>query len=239
MTLLRTRAILALAISGAAWSQGDSSSVSGRVLDDSGNPLQGAMVWVQRVPEVSQNQLGQIVVTGVRFSASAQSDPAGGYSIGGLPAGRYAVCAEPATAGYLGSCDWTGAFPPTQVAAGASLAMAPLILRKGTVVQLIADDPSGLIQPASGAAATKAQKHHFFPSVETAAGYFSSALPTGQSGTQRTFTVTIPKTATVELFFDTDLSVTTTVGAAVAADVRSGITVTGGPASVTVEVAVK
>jgi hypothetical protein len=80
--------------------------------------------------------------------------------------------------------------------------------------------------------------HHFFPSVKTAAGYFSSARQTGQTGTRRTFTVTIPKTVTCELFFDTDLSVKDSTARSLVAGGPSGVMVAGGPDAVTVEVAV-
>jgi hypothetical protein len=188
--------------------------------------------------EIGRDQLGRVVPTGVRFSAIAQSDPTGGYSIAGLPAGQYDVCAEPAGKGYLGSCEWMPASPPTSVAEGAISAMAPLILRKGTIVQLAADDLGNLIVPVSGIATIRGGRY-FFPSVETAAGYFSSFQRAGQSGNQHIFTVTIPKTATVELFLDTDLLVTTSSGSTVPVDARSGIAVTGGPDTVMVEVSVQ
>jgi len=226
-----------LVISSNAWAASASASIAGNVLDDSGNPMQGVVVSVQQAPQLTRDQLGRAVNSGVRFSATAQSGSNGSFSVSGLPSGQYYLCAYPNTPGYLSNCEWTAVAPLVQVTEGASPTPAPLVLRKGTVVQIIATDPSGLVQTTSGLVAVPGP-HHFFPSVKTAAGYFSSARQTAQTGNRHTFTVTIPKTANVELFFDTDLSVTDSTAKLLAAGASSGVMVTGGPDVVAVEVAV-
>jgi hypothetical protein len=64
--------------------------------------------------------------------------------------------------------------------------------------------------------------------VKTAAGYFSIARLSADSAEQHTYSVTIPTTATVELFFDSDLSVISANGRPIATKVPSGLLVPGG-----------
>lgn len=198
MTFLKTALILALAVSIDTWAAGVPASITGNVLDDSGNPVQGAVVSFQQVPELTRGQLGGAATGAIGYSTTAQSGSNGSFSVSGLPSGQYYLCAYPNTPGYLSNCEWTTVAPSIGVREGASLAAAPLVMRKGTVVQIVADDPAGVVQTTSGMVAVPGP-HHFFPSVRTAAGYFSSARQTGQTGNQHTFTLTIPKTVTVEL----------------------------------------
>jgi hypothetical protein len=103
-------------------------------------------------------------------------------------------------------------------------------VRKGTVVSVVATDPARLVTPPSAPVAIPAG-HYFFPSVKTAAGYFSIARLSADSAGQHTYSVTIPTTATVELFFDSDLSVIGANGQPIATGVPSGLLVTGAAAT--------
>ena len=103
-------------------------------------------------------------------------------------------------------------------------------------MQIVANDPSALVSPPTGLVAIPSG-HYFFPGVKDARGYFSAARLTAQTAIQHVYSVTIPNTATVELFVDSDISVTDSAGRSVPTRVPSGVTVTGGGGTVTITVA--
>jgi hypothetical protein len=132
--------------------------------------------------------------------------------------------------GYLSNCEWNETVPTLTVGDGAQLTNLTLTVRKGTVVSIVAADPAHLVTPPSPPVAIPSG-HYFFPSVRTAAGYFSIARISADSTGQHTYGVTIPTTATVELFFDSDLSVIGANGQPIPTGVPSGLLVAGGAAT--------
>jgi hypothetical protein len=237
MSLLRIVVITWLGF-GLAWPAANSASISGSVQDDSGNVLAGATVEIHRIRESTRDRFGHVTSEGLAFSAATQTGADGGFRLSGVPAGGHFICAYPAVSGYLSNCEWNTIAQRTEIADGAQLTNRSLVLRKGTIVQIVADDPSGLVKPPSGLVA-KPSGHYFFPSVKNAEGYFSSARFTGDTGSQHTYSVTIPKNVTVELFFDSDISVADSAGSRLGTRVPSGVAVKGGSDTATVSVSLK
>jgi hypothetical protein len=211
-------------------------SVSGSVLDDSGAVVPGAFVEIQLLPEFARDSSGHLVSTEAAVSVTAQVDSSGSYSAGGLPAGRYLLCAYSTTPGYISNCQWTTPVAVADIASNGNVT-APLQLAAGTVVQIVVADPQGLIG-APGVRAVRSAVHYFYPGVMRADGYFAAARLVAQSGPQRTYAVTIPKSATVYLFVDSDLQVSTGAGQSVPVRTPSGVAVAGGQPVATVSLAV-
>ena len=230
-------ALTVLVSAALAMSDARGGSVSGSVLDDSGAVVPGAFVEIQLLPEFTLNSSGRLVLTEPAGSEAAQVDSSGWYSAGGLPAGRYLICAYSATPGSISNCEWTAPVAVADIASTGNVT-APLKLAAGTVVQIVVSDPQGLISPP-GVRTVGSVGQYFYPGVMSAGGYFAAARLVAQSGGQRTYAVTIPKSATVSLFVDSDLQVSTGDGRSVPVRTPSGISVAGGPAVVTVNLAVR
>jgi hypothetical protein len=201
-------------------------SISGGVIDDSGNAVSNVLVDVHRVRQFTRDQTGQLVGEATHFSAVLSTDANGHFTATGLPSGQYLACAYPNGLEYLSNCEWNETVPVLTVGDGKELANLTLTVRKGTVVSIVAADPAHLVTPPSAPVAIPAG-HYFFPSVKTAAGYFSVARLSADSAGQHIYSVTIPTTAIVELFFDSDLSVIGANGQPIASGVPSGLLVAG------------
>jgi hypothetical protein len=206
------------------------SSISGGVIDDSGKAVSNVLVDVHRVRQFTRDQTGGLVGETTHFSAAVITDANGSFTVTGLPSGQYLACAYPSGLGYLSNCEWSETVPTLTVGDGIQITNLRLTVRKGTVVSIVAADPAHLVTPPSVPVAIPSG-HYFFPSVKTAAGYFSVARLSANSAGQHTYSVTIPTTETVELFFDSDLSVIGAIGQTIPKGTPSGLLVTGGAAT--------
>jgi hypothetical protein len=206
------------------------SSISGGVIDDSGNAVSSVLVDIHRVRQFTRDQTGRLVGETTNFSSAVINDANGNFTVTGLPSGQYLACAYPSGFGYLSNCEWSETVPTLTVGDGRQLTDLSLTVRKGTVVSIVAADPAHLVTPPSVPVAIPLG-HYFFPSVKTAAGYFSIARLSADSAGHHTYSVTIPTTATVELFFDSDLSVIGDNGQPIPTGTPSGLLVAGGAAT--------
>jgi hypothetical protein len=206
------------------------SSISGGVIDDSGNAVPDVLVDIHRVRQFTRDQTGRLVGEATNFSAAVITDANGNLTVTALPPGQYLACAYPSGLGYLSNCEWSETVPTVTVGDGTQLTNLNLTVRKGTVVSIVAADPAHLVNPPSAPVAIPSG-HYFFPSVKTAAGYFAIARLSANSAGQHTYSVTIPTTATVELFFDSDLSVIGANGQPIPSGVPSGLLVSGAAAT--------
>lgn len=68
--------------------------VQGTVVSDSGAAIANATVFVYPLNPLS------------RFTTNTVTTAAGGFSIAAVPAGRYGLCARPATSNFVDSCTW-------------------------------------------------------------------------------------------------------------------------------------
>ena len=220
---------------GTARSATNSASMSGTVQDDSGNVVAGVTVEAHLIRQLTTGQFGRVVSEGPAFSGTSTTDSSGRFALTSLPAGGYFVCAYPISVGYLSNCEWNTTAQRTDVPDGAQVAGLTLVLRKGTVVQIVANDPLSLVSPPTGLVAVPSG-HRFFPSVRDPKGYFGVARLATSTAVQHIYNVTIPNTATVELFLDSDVSVIDSAGHTLPVRIPSGITVTGGAGMVTITV---
>jgi hypothetical protein len=200
--------------------------VTGGIRDDSGQLVPGAFVEIHRIVDLVRDKFGRTISRGPDFGSSVQAAADGSFAFNSVPEGRYFLCGYTHVSGYLSNCEWNTTAPTTALQASSNIAAASIVLRKGTVIQVIVNDPRGLVKPFTGLS-PRATGHYVFPSVRTATGYFGMARFTGGTASQHTYSVTIPTSASVQLFFDTDLSLTDAMGRNIPAKQPSGINVAG------------
>lgn len=229
MKLALTQLAYSLVLISAAYGQ---ITVTGTVRDDSGAIPVGSSVQIQQiVPLPNRN----VVPTGnidktpppAPFTAIAVVNAQGTYSISNVPPGKYVVCAYNVGQRFLSNCQWTSQYSTVSVAS-ANVAVPQLVLRTGSVITLSVNDPSGAITTPTQLFGTPTPNvHYFFPGIIAENGYFGSARLASESGTVKTYVVTIPKTAVVHVFVDSDLAVTDASGNAVPTRSPSGILIQG------------
>jgi hypothetical protein len=243
LRMLNASSMILLSAVGQLWA-GDTASISGPVLDDSGRLVPGAVVQLHRIDDLVPPEKPVPTPTStvyprfpVPLGFAAQSSGVDGrFAFTGLPSGRYSICAYTNALGYLSNCQWIQAIQITDVQDGSTLENIAVTLRRGAIVQVRLLDPQALVVLPSGISAL-VDRHYFFPSVVTRDGNFQPLHQTSQIGDQHVYSVTIPNGTTVELFIDSNLSITDSEGQVVPIRQRSGIVFTGGvPLSVVLSI---
>lgn len=192
-------------------------ALTGTVKDDSGATITGTVLTVAiRQTNTLPNNQASHAQASPGFNVSVVPDATGAFSVANVPPGTYWVCAYAASPGYLSNCDWS--VPPRAVVVSAAAPVPasatsalPLTLVRGTIVTLDVNDPGGKI----GTEALNSGDW-FYPGVMDASGNYSSARPSSASGTHHYYVATIPPTASLSLFVDSDLTVLDGKGNAVA-----------------------
>ncbi len=213
-------------------------TLNGSVHDDSGAVVAGAFVHATRVRDLVRDTYGHLISEGQYTSVRAQVAADGTFSLTSLPSGRYFVCAYGSSSGYISNCEWKSSVAATVVGTTTPSNIA-LTLSKGTVVTITVSDPQGLINPGPVTRLGTPPKHHFYPGVMSAQGYYSAARYSGDNGTSHLYVVTVPKSTTTALFVDTDLTTTTTTGQGIPPRVPSSVAIIGGPDAVTINLNVQ
>jgi Carboxypeptidase regulatory-like domain len=95
--------VITLAAAAASTSAG---TISGVVVDDSGNPISGASVVYRSVPPLTVSASGKLAHSGPVVSAYVSTSADGAFALENLPPGNYNLCAYGVTAADLGSCEW-------------------------------------------------------------------------------------------------------------------------------------
>lgn len=215
-----------------------SSAISGTVRDDSGQTVPGTvLVQARRLADATSDASGRPVVQYNTAFGVEQSTANGNFSFAGLPEGKYYICAYSEIPGYLSNCKWTAGAQLTELKSGTIVAGLALVLRRGSVVQINVNDAAKLITPHQ-TLSPQTSGHYFSASVKNADGYFEAANYISDSGSQHIYAITVPSTVTVELLFDSDLTVRDASGSVIPTRVPSGITLSG-PSQVTVAVSLK
>jgi hypothetical protein len=97
------------------------------------------------------------------------------------------------------------------------------------VVTLNVQDPEGLLADTA---------HHFFPGLISDGGYYTAAQLVSSGDISRVYATTIPNTVTMNIFVDSDLSVSDSAGDQLALRQPSSIVLTGGT-NVTIDLLVQ
>ena len=158
--------------------------LSGLILDDQGQPVAGASVTVAR------SSVDGPLRAAEAYPATTASD--GTYTVKGLSAGPFIVCAWASGRALLDPCQW-GSPAVVRLASGVATASATTQLQLGATISIRVDDPSSVLF----AAATPGKAVAFLqPGVWPADGHFHSALHVSSDATGHNFQLVVaPNTA--------------------------------------------
>lgn len=186
--------VFVLGFSGAGLCQG-SGSISGIVEDESGTAVPGAWVVYNDISKPVADGRGSFKPAGPNISASLQADGGGRFLIAPLGEADYYLCALKVAPNQLNSCEWGGEYLRVHVQAGRDAGGNVLRLRRGTLVRVQVDDPTGQI-----AAGKK-----LLVGVISDKGYYRRAerLANGPKG-EVVYGVAVPRGIPVRLFLDVD-----------------------------------
>jgi hypothetical protein len=205
--------VILLAVSATALAQAPvgSGTLSGTIVDEAGVPAARARLNYSKLTEYVRDQSARRVVKELGFSGAVIAGVDGRFSIPGLPAGRYSLCATGTGQNQVGSCDWTGA-PVVLLGSGQKIDNLTRTIRKGTVLTLRVVDPSGrIVLPDSQGKV--APDRRFFIGLTSDSGFYRRAELVSKRAQEYVFQLTIPRGTSVRLFIDSDLTVTDASGA--------------------------
>jgi hypothetical protein len=182
---------------GLAWGQAASTGgISGTVVNAKGTGLAAAV----RVTSLGSSRQG----------APIQSGADGSFTVTGLAAGLYRICATPSVPGYIESCLWRGG-GPVNVTAGKTVAGRKVMVETAGTLLVQIEDPSGLLSQAAPSAANGTVAQFLMVGVLTDNKLFVSAPVTASGSTERNHAVAVPVGRNVSLRLMTHgLAVSTT-----------------------------
>ncbi len=181
--------------------------VSVVVKGEDGSTLSGAGVFLKRTlaPGAPLRQ---------RTDWGATASAAGAVTFNSLPNGQYTLCAQTASGNWLNPCEWGAARPTAVVNAALQAVETTLILKRGAAVSVRVDDPGGLLAQNEG----KTPGAHLLLGVRSDALIFHPASVVAQDSAGRTYQITIPFDAKVNLVLASSFfRLTDGMGAALAA----------------------
>lgn len=132
------KSVLGISAITSSWAQGVSGStgnIQGTVVSDSGAGLANATVALFPYSGPS------------RFSSTAVTSSMGAFAMKAIPAGRYNLCARPATPAYADSCLW--GTPRLVLDVPAASGAPPIIipLRRGSLLKVRLNDSAAFLAP--------------------------------------------------------------------------------------------
>jgi len=182
-------------------SQQRTGSIAGSVLLDSQVGLEDSRVVYSKVIRLSRDSKGSIVELEPHVTGIVRTGANGTFRIDSLPSGSYYLCALPAQANQIKSCD--SPYPPVSVREANTTADVALIVRTGVLLSIVIDDASTRITPQTLAVGWMS------PS-----GAYSPATQSARTADRATLTVAIPRNSSGHLFLDGSLTILDASGAA-------------------------
>ena len=183
------------------------------VLLDGEQPLAGATVLFNRVPELRPDSSGHIVSTGVMLSGKVTAGSDGKFQSSAIPIGDYYLCARGTLPNHLRSCDWGGMETFVHLTGTSQDGPVSLNVQTGSLLTINVSDPEGHIQ-IRDASGINAPPTNLTINV-TAGRYYYPAGVSQQTGSRWVHTVAIPIGTSVSLFVDTALDVADSSGNAI------------------------
>jgi hypothetical protein len=216
LCLLASMSIAALILAGstaiAQTSTATIKTISGSVVDDSGNPVAGATVYYYNSPATVSDKAGHTRIVGpvVRSSGTAGKD--GTFSLTGLPAGAYWLFAQGVQPTQLRSCDWGSLSTMVNLTTSSATGVKLQVTNGVTLTFQVTDARSQIVDfPATGVPSATANFRIFV--VDSSR--LMVAQPASAAGTAHEYTIAVPKTRSLRLLLDTKLSVLNQAGTAV------------------------
>lgn len=158
--------------------------IRGQVLDAGGLPVSGARVTAFPAD-----------LAGDRRSVESVSGQDGSFTLDGLGAGAYQVCAEVSGSELLNPCRWDTRVNNISVAANQQMSGVLVRLKKGLPLLVQVDDPRQLLtayeKPGGGL--------YLMIGIWTTTGLFHPARMAGAAGPGRNYTLTVPVDTPIKL----------------------------------------
>ena len=191
-----------------AYGASASATLSGTVVDSTGAPIAGALVNYSTVPAMVRTVNG-LAPSGPIVASYALTDTNGDFSVTGLPAGRYNLCAYGTKSTHLGSCEWGRGITGASLVSGQT-ATVHFQIADGTLLTFQVQDPRNQIRDLESLPAVNGRMPltgaNFAIGVWAGTRYARARL-VSTSGATRQYQLAIPKTLSVRLHLDTLLNV--------------------------------
>src|SRR5260370_36420556 len=127
-------------IEGRASAQTTPGSIAGHIYGPDGNALAGTTVWANIVSPMARPIDRSLATPGL--NTVSESD--GSFTLSGVPAGDYVICARKAGVAALNPCAW-GSAPLVKVTAGLQATGQTVRMAAAATLQVHFDDPGGLL----------------------------------------------------------------------------------------------
>ena len=227
--------LLSVAVAAAA-----GSSITGVVVDGNGAPIAYAVVFYSSLPSRTSAPDGRRISTGPFVGSGVKTGTDGSFTVAGLPAATYSLCAYGPKADHLGTCEW-GDGARTITLADGQPAQLRFVVAEGTLLTFQVEDPKHRVVDLESLPRTDGR-------IPLSGGNFAVGVWAGTrylragrlstAGVTRRYQVAIPKAATVRLFLDTTLNVADNTGAALSTRRLSTPIAAGGQSEVVINLAI-
>lgn len=217
-SLERISAVLVTAwMVAAAPAAAQNGSIAGIVVDDQGVPAAGSRVRYD-TPGRMPGPKGLLVPDPSYVFGSVTAGMDGKFLISGLPPGAYTLCASGATQSQLSQCQWVNGGTHVTLAQGQAATGAVCQVAEGTVFVFTVTDTNGKIRDLADQAGSGPRipltGANFGLGGFVGSRYVGATL-VSNSGGIRTYTITVPKGASLAPYVGTALTVTDASGVAI------------------------
>ncbi|MFB3777839.1 MAG: carboxypeptidase regulatory-like domain-containing protein [Bryobacteraceae bacterium] len=192
--------------------------IEGVVVTGDGSPIAGARVLYNNVSKLERDGMGRLVMREVPIRSSVRTDAGGKFSIPGLPAGSYYLCASGTKSNHLRSCEWDQPSMRVELSEAQRLGGVRLLVAEGTMLVFRVRDARGVIQDTAAGPVVDGR-------LPLAGGNFRIGVMSGlryaearfaaQDGDVREYAVAVPKDASLRVVADTPLSIRDAAGRSV------------------------
>ena len=163
-------------------------TINGWLYGEDGSAIEGAAVSARLLPPYRLSRSESAFKSTVSMKGGA-------FAFAALREGVYQICVQAPRTAWLNPCEWGAALPTFTVSAGQPNVTATVQLKKGVVLPLHLDDPSGLLAAYEG----KRPGAHVLLGVTTDAGTFHPAALVVKDAAGRKHQVAVPAAALVKL----------------------------------------
>ena len=200
-------ALEALFFSAAAFGQGGTVAISGRVVDDSGSPVASTTVYYRNNQQhLIVDRVGHSRVVGSLISSTVTTAKDGTFTVAGLPPDVYWLCAEGTQQNQIRSCDWGSGATKVDLSGGLSAANATLLVHTGVALTFVVADARGQIKDFSANATALAAPGNFRVFAVNGSWFRPATFVSAAAGV-RQYSLIVPKGRSYRLLVDTKLNV--------------------------------
>ncbi len=179
-------------------------TISGLVVDDSGIPVAGARVTYNNSPVITRDQFGHITSRGASIGSFVTTAANGTFTITGLPASIWWVCAWGTKNTQLRSCEWGQTTARVDLSTATSAPALTLKVVNGSFLTFKVNDLRGQIHDPAYAA--RAASPNFQILVVQGIQYAAPQFLSAANGV-RQYGLAVPKNSTLRLYLNSSLHV--------------------------------